>query len=113
MRILYHSTNNHSEKVSFREAILNGLASNYGLYMMDRQAIPKLPLHAILEMAEMRYSEIAFRVLFPYVTGDIGEKEFHEILQDAYSELSIPVELQPVTGRTRILWLSKGPTYSF
>ncbi|MBN2325449.1 MAG: threonine synthase [Spirochaetes bacterium] len=113
MRILYHSTNNHQEKVSFKEAILNGLASNYGLYMMDRRAIPKLPLRAIQKMARMSYAEIAFKVLFPYVTGDIGEKAFHKILEDAYSERAIPVELQPVTGRTRILWLSKGPTYSF
>ncbi len=113
MQIPYHSTNNHKEEVSFREAILNGLASNYGLYMMDRKAIPQLPPDAIREMSEMSYAEIAFRVLFPYVAGDINEKDFHEILQDAYSEQAIPVELQPVTGRTKILWLSKGPTYSF
>ena len=113
MALSYHSTNNHEETVSFREAILNGLASNYGLYMMNRESIPALSLEEIGEMADMRYAEIAFRVLYPYVTGDIGEKDFEKILEDAYNENDIPVELQPVTGRTRLLWLSRGPTYSF
>ena len=42
MSILYHSTNNTAEQVSFRQALLNGMASNYGLYMMDRDDIPVL-----------------------------------------------------------------------
>lgn len=113
MAILYHSTNNHDEEVSFREAILNGIASHYGLYMMKREDIPKIPQAEIQEMEKKSYAEIAFSVLLPYVTPDIGENDFMAILEDAYSERIIPVELQPVTGRTSLMWLSRGPTYSF
>jgi threonine synthase len=113
MPILYHSTNNHKEEVSFREAILNGIASNYGLYMMKREDIPKIPPVEIKQMENKSYAEIAFSVLLPYVRPDINEKDFIAILEDAYSESVIPVELQPVTGHTSIMWLSKGPTYSF
>ncbi|HPU30356.1 MAG TPA: threonine synthase, partial [Syntrophorhabdaceae bacterium] len=35
------------------------------------------------------------------------------ILNDAYSEDKIPTEVQHVTGKTYIMWLTKGPTYSF
>jgi threonine synthase len=113
MAILYHSTNNHTEKTSFREALLNGMATNYGLYMMPREAIPKLINSDLKAIETESYAQIAYRVLFPYITPDINEKDFKDILEDTYDDSVIPVELQNVTGKTFILWLSKGPTYSF
>ena len=38
---------------------------------------------------------------------------FERFLDDAYREDKIPTEIQHVTGRTHIVWLTKGPTYSF
>jgi len=113
MPIYYHSTNNPDENVTFREAILNGIASNYGLYMMYREDIPKLSKTQLNSMREKSYAEIAFDVLKDYVIPDIPEKDFIEILKDAYNEKVIPVDIQHVTGKTYIMWLSKGPTYSF
>lgn len=113
MAILYHSTNNQDENVGFRQALLNGIASNYGLYMMHRRDMQKLHQHEIDDMRNMTYAQIAFRVLNPYVSPDIQEGTFMEILQDAYDERIIPVDLERVTGKTHILWLSRGPTYSF
>jgi threonine synthase len=40
--VMYHSTNNKEEHVDFETALMNGLASNYGLYMISRKEIPKL-----------------------------------------------------------------------
>ncbi len=113
MPIYYHSTNNHYEKVGFKQALLNGIASEYGLYMMSRQDIPKLSLEKILSMESSPYSEIAFTVLSPFVAQEIEEKDFIALLEDAYDESVIPVDIQRVTGDTHIMWLSKGPTYSF
>ncbi len=113
MAILYHSTNNHNEKTCFREALLNGMASNYGLYMMPRKHIPKMNRSEIRAMETESYARIAFRVLCPYITPDINENDFKEILENTYDEDVIPADLQKVTGDTFILWLSKGPTYSF
>ncbi len=113
MPILYHSTNNPDEKVTFKEAILNGIASNYGLYMMDKKDVPKITTNELSEMRKMSYAEVAYKVLKPYVVPDINEKDFLEILIDAYNEEIIPVNVQHVTGKTYIMWLSKGPTYSF
>jgi threonine synthase len=113
MAIRYHSTNNHNELVGFREAILKGIASNFGLYMMKRSKLPKLSLHDINAMESMSYAEIAYQVLLPFVLPDIGEKDFAAILEDAYDETVIPVNLEHITGNTSLLWLSRGPTYSF
>ncbi len=68
MAIFYHSTNNHNEKTCFREALLNGMASNYGLYMMPREDIPKLADSDIRALETKNYAQIAFRVLYPYIT---------------------------------------------
>jgi len=113
MAILYHSTNNRKEKVGFRQAILNGIASDYGLYMMDRSAVPKLTLQDIKGMESKNYAEIAYTVLLPFVSPDIGDKEFMNLLEDAYDETIIPVDLQEITENISLMWLSKGPTYSF
>ena len=113
MPIFYHSTNNPDENVSFKEAILNGIASNYGLYMMKRSDIPKLSKQQLSSMKNMSYAKIAFEVLKNYVLPDIPENDFINILNDAYDEKVIPVDIQHVIGKTYIMWLSKGPTYSF
>jgi threonine synthase len=113
MSILYHSTNNPLEQVGFREAILKGIASNFGLYMMERSKLPRLRPVDIGEMVSMSYAEIAFRVLLPFVEPDISESRFADLLADAYDEQVIPVRMEHVTGGTSLLWLSGGPTYSF
>ncbi|MFW6181912.1 MAG: threonine synthase, partial [Spirochaetota bacterium] len=113
MGILYHSTNNPAERVSFRQALLNGMASRYGLYMMDREDVPAIGPGEIADMASLSYAQIAFRVLYPYVHPDIPEKDFRELLEDAYDERVIPVDIQQVTDDIALMWLSRGPTYSF
>ena len=41
-KVTYYSTNNKSERVTFETALMNGLASNYGLYMISRNDIPRI-----------------------------------------------------------------------
>ncbi len=113
MAILYHSTNNPDEQVGFRDAILNGMASRYGLYMMDRDDLPHITPDDIENMSSMTYAAIAHRVLTPFVTPSIAESDFIDLLEDAYDPNQIPVELEHVTGKSSVLWLSRGPTYSF
>lgn len=111
--VTYYSTNNKAEKVNFETALLRGMASNYGLYMVARDDIPKLSPEQVNGMKDMSYSEIAFQVLNPFLGSEIPEKKLKELLDDAYSVDKIPTDIQHVTGKTHIMWLSKGPTYSF
>jgi threonine synthase len=111
--IRYYSTNNKSERVNFETALMNGLASNYGLYMIAREDIPRLKPLMIESMKDMSYAQIAFEVLYPFLEDEICEKEFRDILEAAYDESKIPTRVQHITGKTHIVWLSSGPTYSF
>lgn len=112
-QILYRSTNNQADKVNFETALLRGLAPDYGLYMVDRADIPKLDMDVIRAMRLMSYGRIAFEVLRPYLAAEIAENVLAALLDDAYGEETIPTEVQRVTENTSVMWLTKGPTYSF
>jgi threonine synthase len=109
----YYSTNNKSEAVDFQTALMNGLASQYGLYMVARDQIPRLDPRTIETMAEMPYGRIAFEVLHPFLGDEIPFPELKQLLDEAYDPIVIPTRMQHVTGHTHIMWLTDGPTYSF
>ena len=111
--ITYYSTNNKDERVNFRTALLNGMGSNYGLYMVARDDIPELAQDLIDSMGSMTYAEIAYQVLEPFLGPEIPSGELKDLLKDAYREDKIPTVVQRVTGRSFIMWLTRGPTYSF
>lgn len=111
--IRYYSTNNKSERVTFETALMKGLASNYGLYMIAREDIPRLEAKTIKAMKNLSYAEIAFEVLYPFLKGEVHKKDLEDIFKDAYNDEEIPTHIQHVTGKTYIMWLSNGPTYSF
>ena len=111
--IHYYSTNNKKERVSFETALMRGLASHYGLYMISRADIPKLDASSIKAMRDLSYARIAFAVLNPLLEDEIDPQDLETILDDAYDDRVIPTTVQHVTGETYIMWLSKGPTYSF
>jgi threonine synthase len=112
-KISYYSTNNPDKRVNFETALLKGMAPDYGLYMIARDEIPLLAPEVITEMCRMSYAEIAFLVLYPYLWFEIPEEQLKPLLNDAYREDRIPTIVQHITGETHIMWLTRGPTYSF
>ena len=106
--IKYYSTNHKSEEVSFREALLKGLAPDGGLYMPS--SFPTLNSEEMERMPEQEYSDIAFTVLEKIIGNDIGKEDLKSICNDAYD---FEVPLENVTGRMNILRLDRGPTASF
>ena len=112
-QITYYSTNNKSERVNFQTALMNGLASNYGLYMVSKEDIPRQESAAINAMQDMSYAEIAFEVLYPFLKEEILRADLRKMLEDAYDDRAIPTQMGHVTGKTHIMWLTRGPTYSF
>ena len=111
--ILYKSTNNPNDRINFETALLRGLAPDYGLYTVPREEIPVLSAGEIGGMKGKTYAEIAFHALAPYLLAEIPADTLRALLEDAYREDKIPTDMQHVTGRTYIMWLTKGPTYSF
>jgi len=111
--VLYKSTNNPDERVNFETALLRGMAPDYGLYMVPRQDIPRLNRDLIVSMDAMSYATIAFEVLFPYLQSEVSAQDLRPLLDNAYSEEKIPTRIEHVTGKSFIMWLTGGPTYSF
>jgi threonine synthase len=110
---MYHSTNNKKELVNFETALMNGLASNYGLYMISRNHIPQMSSKSIKAMKNLSYAEIAFEVLNLFLCAEVNATDLRAMLDDAYDDMVIPTTIQHLTGKTHIMWLTKGPTYSF
>jgi threonine synthase len=61
----------------------------------------------------MSYGEIAFQVLQPYLSAEIPDQDLAALLDDAYRADKIPTDVQQVDEDTYIMWLTRGPTYSF
>ena len=112
-KITYYSTNDKSERVDFETAFMNGLASNYGLYMLSINDIPRIAPEAIKAMKGMSYARIAFEVLYPFLEEEVGKDDLRPMLDDAYDDVVIPTRVQHLIGKTYIMWLTQGPTYSF
>lgn len=108
--IMYMSTNG-TRSVSFRQAFMDGLAPDYGLYMPTR--MPKLPAATIRAMGRMGYAEIATAVLMPYLEAEIPPQAVERLLHQAYDQAKITVDMQHLFGNTHLMWLTGGPTYSF
>ena len=111
--IYYYSTNNPDEKVNFETALLKGMASDYGLYMVARRDIPLIPQEQIRQMRGLSYAEIAYQVLCPFLAKEVPSDKLRTLLNDAYREDKIPTKVQHVADKTYIMWLTQGPTYSF
>jgi len=106
--IRYYSTNRGVEPVSLGEALLQGQASDRGLFMPS--TFPELTLDDLEALAGKSYPEIAFAVLRPFTAGTIPDERLRAICADAYS---FDVPLEPLSGRSFLLRLDRGPTASF
>jgi threonine synthase len=107
-QILYHSTNGKAKPVSFREALIKGLAPDGGLYMPSH--IPSFTKEEIAAMQKMKYDEIAYQVGKKFLADEIPDDNLLNIVKSAYN---FEVPLEKVTERKYILRLDQGPTASF
>ena len=78
----YISTRGQAPELTFEEAMLTGLARDGGLYLPAE--IPVMSHDEIAALAGLPYEEIAFRVMWPYVSGSFAEDEFKQIIGRAY-----------------------------
>ena len=106
--IKYHSTNLRAEKVTFREALLKGLAPDGGLYMPDR--IPQISREELQTFRNLEYHQIAYEVIRKFLSQEIRDADLLRIVRDAYD---FKVPLENVYERKYMMRLDHGPTASF
>ena len=107
-QIKYYSTNLKAEKVSFRDALLKGLAPDGGLYMPE--VIPVIPRNEFNTFSPLEYHEIAYYVTRRFLHSEIPDNDLKSIVKDAYN---YQVPLEKVFDRKYIMRLDHGPTASF
>ena len=79
----YISTRGQAPALSFEEVVLTGMASDGGLYVPE--TLPEFSREELAEMAGLSYAEIAFRVMKPFVNGEIDDATFRSIVTEAYA----------------------------
>ncbi len=104
----YYSTNNHSLKVSLKEAVIKGLAPDNGLFMPER--IEKFEASFFENIQNLSFQEIAFEVAKKFFGEDIPHQKLKEIVFDT---LQFDCPLVKVTDSIYSLELFHGPTLAF
>jgi len=103
-KIMFRSTNKKAPEVSFKQALINGQAPDYGLYMPTE--IPKVDIESL---KGKHYWELAFEIIKTFV-DEIPEEKLKELCKDAYN---FDVPLEKINDSLYIMRLDKGPTASF
>ncbi|MEX0316677.1 MAG: threonine synthase [Ruegeria sp.] len=109
----YISTRGQAPELTFEEAMLTGLARDGGLYLPAE--IPQMSQDEIAALAGLPYEQIAFRVMWPYVSGSFAEDEFKGIIARAYQGFghAARAPLKQLNENHFLLELFHGPTLAF
>ena len=104
----YRSLNQNAPSVSFKEAVINGLAPDKGLYFPTE--IPRLETSFIENLDNFSNEEIAFTVIKPFINNEIPDFELKKIIQET---LCFDFPTVPITDTIFSLELYHGPTMAF
>ena len=107
-RIQFSSTNRSVPAADLGQALLQGQASDRGLFMPD--TFPSLSRDELAALKDRSYPEIAFEVLRRFTGGVFDEARLKALCDDAYD---YDVPLEHVEGRKHLMRLDRGPTASF
>jgi threonine synthase len=104
----FRSTARRAPEVSLRQAVLQGLAPDGGLYVPAE--IPRLAPETRRNFRGLSFCEMSFHVLKPFLGEEVPGAELRRILADA---LDFPVPVVTLSPEFHILELFHGPTLAF
>ncbi len=109
----YISTRGKAPTLNFEDVLLTGLASDGGLYVPEH--IPVYSKEEIASWAGLSYSELAFKVISPFVAGCIPDDDLKAMLEDTYGGFrhSAVAPLVQIGHNEWVLELFHGPTLAF
>lgn len=104
----YYSLNHQAPNVSFKEAVIRGIAPDRGLYFPEKfDALPHSFFHSIATLSK---TEIAFQAISQFVAGEIPDPELKSILNRV---LDFDFPVVQLDEQTAVLELFHGPTMAF
>jgi len=104
----FYSTNNPAHKVSLKEAVLQGLAPDNGLYMPE--SIPQFSQEFFDSLHAKSFQEIAFEVANVFLKDDVPADELKRMIAHT---LSFDAPLIELEKNVFALELFHGPTLAF
>lgn len=107
-KMKYYSLNHNSPKVSFEQAVIQGLAPDKGLYFPE--SITPLPASFFENIQELSNEEIAFQAIRQFVGDEIPEAELRQIIAET---LLFDFPVVKVEDNVYSLELFHGPTMAF
>ena len=104
----YYSLNHNAPKVSFQEAVIQGLAPDRGLYFPER--ITPIAGDFFQNIENYSNEEIAFQVIQQFVGNEISESALKQIIAET---LCFDFPTVKVEENIYALELYHGPTMAF
>lgn len=104
----YYSLNHNAPNVTFQEAVVQGLASDKGLYFPE--SITRLPDSFFENIEEMSHEEIAFEAIKQFVGDEIPEAILKQIIAET---LCFDFPIVEIESGVFSLELFHGPTMAF
>ncbi|MDG2052738.1 MAG: threonine synthase [Flavobacteriaceae bacterium] len=104
----YYSLNKKTAKVTFKDAVIKGLAPDKGLYFPEQ--ITPLPKAFFENIDSLSHSEIAFEAIKQFVSPDIPPDVLKTIIEET---LSFDFPIVELNKNISTLELFHGPTMAF
>lgn len=110
--MLYKSTRGQVNGISFKDAVMMGLATDGGLLLPEQ--IPAIDADTIQSMAQMSYQQIAFEIISRFTGDDFPAADLRDLIERSYATFDNPA-VTPLVRQDGIyiLELFHGPTLAF
>ena len=111
----YISTRGNAPELAFDDVLLTGLAADGGLYVPKE--VPQFSLEEIESWRDLPYTELAHKVIYPFVEGCVESDALKEMIESVYNndvfghKAIAPV--QQIDHNEYVLELFHGPTLAF
>ena len=108
----YVSTRNSSDSFKFEDVFIKGLADDGGLFIP--KSLHKYKHDDLLELKNLKYTELAKKIILPFIGDFMSENDLSKIIDKSYSVFRKKnvVDLIKVGDRS-VLELFHGPTLAF
>ena len=108
----YVSTRNSSKSFKFKDVFIKGLADDGGLFIP--KSLHKYNQSDLIEFKKLEYSELAKKIIYPFIGDFMSEHDLGKIIDKSYSVFRKKnvVDLVKIGDRS-VLELFHGPTLAF
>ena len=108
----YVSTRNSSKSFKFKDVFIKGLADDGGLFIP--KSLHKYNQSDLIELKKLEYSELAKKIIYPFIGDFMSEHDLGKIIDKSYSVFRKKnvVDLVKIGDRS-VLELFHGPTLAF